>query len=132
MNAIGVAAALATFFGVWLGHVAVRKIESVSPVLWIPSAGFVVLGLVTEFASLSATSRPLSTVFGILGVTLLFDAFELFRQQKRVIKGHAPANPGNPRHIRILAQYPQATTLDPLKRDPASKPLAAGQAPPNL
>jgi hypothetical protein len=27
LNAIGVVAALATFFGVWIGHVTVRKVE---------------------------------------------------------------------------------------------------------
>ena len=43
---------------------------------------------------------------GILGVTLLWDSFEFWRQQKRVIKGHAPANPDNPRHARILAENP--------------------------
>ena len=29
-NWIGVAAALATFFGVWIGHVTVRKVEYLS------------------------------------------------------------------------------------------------------
>ncbi len=74
-----------------------------------------------EFLSLSIANRPLSVVFGILGITLLFDALELTRQQKRIKKGHAPANPNNPRHARILAAHSSATTLDLLKREPFGK-----------
>src|SRR5512135_662090 len=98
INPIGIAAALATFFGVWLGHVAVRKIEFISPTIWLPTTIFAALGLIVEFLSLSTVNRPLSTAFGILGITLLFDALEFTRQQRRVKKGHAPANPNNPRH----------------------------------
>ena len=54
----------------------------------------------------------------ILGVTLLWDALEFFRQQKRIKHGHAPANPNNPRHAKILAEYPDATTIDWLDRNP--------------
>ncbi len=117
MNFIGVVAGLATFFSVWFGHVAVRKIESLSPTIWIPTALFATFGLVMEFLSLSA-NRSLSVALGILGITLLFDALELTRQQNRVRKGHAPANPNNPRHAKILAKHPTATTLDLLKREP--------------
>jgi hypothetical protein len=45
-------------------------------------------------------------VLGILGITLLWDALEMTRQQRRICKGHAHANPDNPRHARILEQYP--------------------------
>ncbi len=84
------------------------------------------MGLIVEFLSLSTVNRPLSTVFGILGITLLFDAFELTRQQKRVKKGHAPANPNNPRHAKFLADPgSHATTLDLLKRDPIGQPVHA-------
>src|SRR5829696_3857104 len=109
MNWIGVVAALTAFFSIWFGHVAVRKIESISPKIWIPSTIFVVLGLVVEFLSLSTASRPLSTALGILGITLLWDAFELTRQQQRIMKGHAPANRNNPRHAKILEDYATAT-----------------------
>ena len=118
MNWIGVVAALTAFFSIWFGHVAVRKVESISPKLWIPSTIFVVLGLVVEFLSLSTASRPLSAALGILGITLLWDAIEFTRQQRRIIKGHAPANPNNPRHAKILEKYATATTQDLLKRDP--------------
>jgi hypothetical protein len=128
MNFIGVVAALAAFLSVWFGHVAVRKIEYISPAIWIPYALFALLGLVFELLSVSTVHRPLSTVFGILGITLLFDAFELIRQQKRVKKGHAPANPANPRHAKILAAYSSATTLDLLKRDPTGELVTPEQA----
>jgi hypothetical protein len=118
MNLIGVVAALIAFFSIWFGHVAVRKIESISPTIWIPTTIFTALGLFAELLSLTTVNRPLSTVFGTLGITLLFDALEFTRQQNRIKKGHAPANPNNPRHAKILAEYPTATTLDLLKREP--------------
>lgn len=118
MNWIGLVAALTTFFSIWSGHVAVRKIEFVSPTIWIPTTIFAALGLIVEFISLSTVNRPLSTALGILGITLLFDALEFTRQQRRIRKGHAPANPNNPRHAKILAEHQSATTLDLLKREP--------------
>ena len=119
MNFIGVVAALTAFFSIWLGHVAVRKIEFVSPTIWFPSTIFAVSGLALEIFSLFSIDHPLATVFGIIGITLLWDAFELTRQQKRIIKGHAPANPNNPRHAAFLAMpNSQAITLDLLKREP--------------
>lgn len=118
MNWIGLVAALTAFFSIWFGHVAVRKIEFVSPTIWIPTIIFAALGMIVEFISLSTVNRPLSTALGILGITLLFDALEFTRQQRRIRKGHAPANPTNPRHAKILAKHQSATTLDLLKREP--------------
>jgi hypothetical protein len=118
MNLIGVVAALATFLSIWFGHVAVRRIEFVSQRLWIPSTLFAAFGVVVELVSLSISNNPWSIALGIFGMTLLIDALQIPLQQKRVIKGHAPANPKNPRHARILAAYSSATTLDLLKRRP--------------
>ncbi len=118
MNFIGVVAALTAFFSIWFGHVAVRKIEFISRTIWIPTTIFAALGVLTEYLSLSTINRPLSTAFGILGITLLFDALEFTRQQNRIKKGHAPANPTNPRHTKILAEHSSATTIDLLKREP--------------
>jgi hypothetical protein len=118
MNVIGAVAALTTFLSVWFGHVAVRKIESISHTIWIPTISFAALGISTEYFSLITDNRILSTALGILGITLLFDALEFTRQQNRIKKGHAPANPYNPRHAKILAEYSSATTLDLLKREP--------------
>jgi hypothetical protein len=118
INLLGLIGAITAFFSIWFGHVAVRKIESISPTIWIPSMIFIILGIACEWLSLNASSLQISIIFGILGITLLFDAFELTRQQRRIMKGHAPANPDNPRHAKILKGYPAATTTDLLKREP--------------
>jgi hypothetical protein len=125
INTLGLVAAITAFLTIWWGHIAVRKIEFVSPTIWLPTIIFTTLGIMAEAFSLSTINRPLSLVFGIFGITLLFDAFEFTRQQKRIRKGHAPANPNNPRHAKILAEpNSHATTRDLLKREPAGKPIA--------
>ncbi len=115
MNALGMIAAVAAFLGIWLGHVAVRNIEFLSPTLTLPVMVFAGLGIASETFSFFIVHRPVSTVLGILGITFLWDALEFTRQERRVRKGHAPANPRNPRHAEILAHYPAATTADWLK-----------------
>jgi hypothetical protein len=59
-----------------------------------------------------------------VGLTLLWDAFEFVRQSRRVMKGHAPANPDNPRHAGYLQKHDTATTRDWLNRDPHGRPLS--------
>ncbi len=112
LNWMGLVAAVAAFLSIWFGHVAVRKIEFISQTIRLPSIVFAAVGIIFEWLSLSI-------VFGILGITLLWDALEFTRQQQRVTKGHAPANPLNPRHARILSKYSTATHLDLLKRESA-------------
>jgi hypothetical protein len=97
--------------------VAVRKIEAVSPTIWLPTLAFAALGILLEWFSLITPHFLLSTAFGILGFTLLWDALEFTRQQNRIKKGHAPANPNS-----------SATTLDLLKRDPVGKPVSHREA----
>lgn len=119
MNTLGLTAAITAFLSIWLGHVAVRKIEAASRTIAVPVTLSILLGLITEYFSLTTTNRQLSTIFGIIGVTLLWDAFEFYRQQKRIIKGHAPANPNNPRHVTFLSTpNSHTTTEDLLKREP--------------
>jgi hypothetical protein len=119
LNPLGILAALSAFLGIWLGHVAVRKIEFISPTIWIPTLAFAAFGLLLEVFSLVAESIAFKTSLGIIGITLLWDALEFTRQQRRVCKGHAPANPANPRHARMLADPDaHATTVDLLKRQP--------------
>jgi hypothetical protein len=120
-NGIGVVAAVATFVSIWLGHVSVRKIEAAAPALWVPASLAAALGLACEAGGLLASSRLVSGALGIVGMTLLFDALEFYRQQNRVARGHAPANPRNPRHVRLLAAHPAATTIDWLKREPTGR-----------
>ena len=128
LNFLGLVAALSTFLGVWFGHVAVRKIESISPTIWLPTIVFAGVGIILEWFSLMTSNISLSAASGILGFTFLWDALEFTRQQKRIKKGHAPANPSNPRHARLLREYLAATTLDLLKRDPVGKPVSDHEA----
>jgi hypothetical protein len=118
ISPVGVAAALATFIGVWMGHVTVRKIERGTVYLWIPICIALLLGIGFGVFSFLTSSLILSTMSGIFAMTFLWDALEFFRQQNRIRHGHAPANPLNPRHAKILAEYPEATTFDWLDRDP--------------
>ena len=118
INLVGLTAALAAFLGIWLGHVSVRVIERSAKRLWQPIVIALTLGLTLEIWSLFTDHWLLNTALGILGITILWDALEFVRQEKRVTKGHAPAYPSNPRHAQILAEYPTATTLDLLKREP--------------
>ena len=128
LNSVGLVAAASTFFGIWFGHVAVRKIESISPTLWVPTFAFASVGIVLEWFSLSTFNLSLSTASGILGFTFLWDALEFTRQQNRIKRGHAPANPDNPRHARLMREHLSATTLDLLKRDPIGKPVSHSEA----
>lgn len=123
LNWLGPASAAATFLGVWIGHVSVRKIEKEVERIWIPAMLALLLGIGLLTASFLTSNLTLSAICGILAVTLLWDALELaVRQPNRVKHGHAPANPNNPRHARFLAAYPEATTLDLLDRDPRGFP----------
>lgn len=128
LNWIGVACAVATFLGVWLGHVSVRRIERQVERIWIPAAIAFGFGLGLELASLRTGNLVVAAMCSILGVTLLWDSLELaVRQPRRIREGHAPANPNNPRHQRILSTHPNATTIDWLDRDPRGHPYSADE-----
>lgn len=117
---------LATFIGIWWGHVGVRWIEAHSRVIWIPIVLFLVFGIGLNIYSIFASTLTLSGVASIIGITLLWDALEVWRQERRVIHGHAPANPDNPRHAAILAAG-HGTTEDLLDREPQGYPIAPPQ-----
>ena len=129
INTLGLVTAVTAFLTIWIGHVAVRKVEAEARDIRLPMLIAITLGLLTEYAALSTANRQLSTVLGILGITLLWDAFEIYRQQNRIKHGHAPANRNNPRHAMILAEYSSATTLDLLKRDPIGRQVSPEEAP---
>ena len=128
INLTGLAAALATFLGIWWGHVAVRIIEARLADIRPAMAIAILLGLGMWTGALLTDSMPVSAALGIFGVTLLWDGYEFYRQEKRIKIGHAPANPNNLRHARILAAYPSATRLDLLNRDPVGRPVDAAEA----
>jgi hypothetical protein len=102
--------ALATFLGIWWGHVGVRWLEANSRDIRFPALVLIVLGLGLNVFALLTPDLTVSGVSSIIGITLLWDAFELYRQVKRVKKGHAPANPNNPRHAAYLAAGGLVTT----------------------
>lgn len=128
INSLGSIAALTAFFSIWIGHVTVRKVEFISPSLRLPTFLFASAGLALEYGSMLSANRALAVVFGIAGITLLWDALELTRQQRRICKGHAPANPKNPRHAAILVEYPRAMTIDLLKREPLGRTVSPDEA----
>ena len=123
-NYIGLITAASAFLGIWFGHVAVRKIEYISPTIWLPSLVALLLGLTMEVGALVADNLNLSAALGIIGITFLWDSIEFFRQHQRIKKGHAPANPANPRHARLLAKSNQATTIEWLDRNPIGRQLS--------
>mgnify|MGYP001619402629 CR=1 FL=1 len=118
LNWIGLVAAIAAFFSIWFGHVGVRKIEAASPTIWLPTLIALVFGLIMEAGALFADNLYVSAALGIVGITVLWDALEFTRQQNRIKHGHAPANPKNPRHVRLLAENKSATTMNWLEREP--------------
>lgn len=100
MQVAGLALGVTAFLGIWLGHVLVRELEY--RLAWLPWPLFLAAGLAVEAAALLARGPLLSGVLGIAGMTLLWDALEFHRQERRVRRGHAPANPANSRHRRLL------------------------------
>ncbi len=103
INPLGLVAALTAFLSIWIGHVAVRKVEAAAARLWIPMTLAALAGTALLLAALRIPGRSVSMACGITGMALLWDVLELQRQARRVRIGHAPANPKNPRHAATLA-----------------------------
>lgn len=80
-----------TVLTIAFGHAAVRKLNycfGAKPAPWVAAVGIAI-----SAASLFAETTLISGVLGVVGITTLWDAVELVRQEKRVLKGHAPKNP---------------------------------------
>lgn len=121
VNTLGMVCAITTFLNIWIGHVSVRIIERQVVRLWLPMTGFALGGFLLLVGSLFVAGN-IQAVMGISGFMLLWDSFELFRQQKRIRIGHAPANPSNPRHQKILERFSAATSADLLDRPISGRP----------
>lgn len=124
INPIGLVAAITTVLTIGFGHVMVRKWEARLENLTMVVLVCVIFGIGFGIGSLYLESNGISSIFGILSITFLWDALEFYRQQKRVIKGHAPANPDNPRHLKFLSQYPSATIVNLTDREPRGVPYS--------
>jgi hypothetical protein len=83
--------ALVTFLTIWWGHVLVRIVHYYFGTR--PAPLVMLLGLVALLISTQTPLELLSAGLGIVGLTLVWDAFELHRQEARVRQGHAPLNP---------------------------------------
>ncbi|MBW6473856.1 MAG: DUF4491 family protein [Anaerolineaceae bacterium] len=127
INPIGMLTAITTIITIWFGHVMVRRVEArverVEPAI----AVCIFLGLFFGTGAVLVDSNQHSAILGIIGITFLWDALEIKRQQKRVKMGHAPANPKNPRHLTILTEFATATPVDILDREPCGKPYSQAE-----
>ena len=83
--------AVVTFLTIWWGHVLVRITHYYMGTR--PAPAIFLGGLLLLLGSTQTGSDLLSATLGIVGLTLVWDAFELHRQEKRVRLGHAPLNP---------------------------------------
>jgi hypothetical protein len=90
----GLVLAALIFGTIGLGHVAVRKLNYRYGTK--PAPFFLVLGLAFLGPSLLVTSNLASAALGIVRMTTLWDAVEFVRQEERIRRGHAPANPDRP------------------------------------
>jgi hypothetical protein len=94
----GLVLAILTFGTIGFGHVAVRKLNYRYGTR--PAPFFLVLGLGFLGLSFLVTDNLASAALGIVGMTTLWDAVELIRQEERIRRGHAPANPDRPVKLR--------------------------------
>lgn len=90
----GPALAVVTLATIGFGHVMVRRLNYFYGTKPVPIVAG--LGLLSLFLSLWTANDLTCAVLGIVGVTTLWDAVELYRQEERVRRGHAPANPDRP------------------------------------
>ena len=90
----GLVLAALIFGTIGLGHVAVRKLNYRYGTK--PAPFFLVLGLAFLVLSMLVTDNLASAALGIVGLTTLWDAVEFIRQEERIRRGHAPANPDRP------------------------------------
>ena len=87
----GVVLSLTTVATIGLGHTLVRKLNYRFGTKPVPL--FILAGISILVLSLRMPTVLWAGVLGIVGITTLWDGIELIRQEKRVLKGHAPKNP---------------------------------------
>jgi hypothetical protein len=97
--------AVVIFLTVWWGHVLVRILHYYFGTR--PAPAIFLAGLLVLLGTTQTENNLLSAAFGIVGLTLVWDAFELRRQELRVRQGHAPLNP----HVHRVAAGLAASQL---------------------
>lgn len=91
MNFVGILIGIFTFFAIGLGFIWVIKVEYyLGARVWKVVA---VLGVIISAASILISEPLLSAGVGILGGTVVWGAFELPEQEKRVAGGMFKQNP---------------------------------------
>lgn len=93
-NFSGIILSLVVFVTIGFGHVMVRKVNYITgtklaPLMYLIGAGMIVW-------SLFVSNDILSASIGITAMTVLFDGYELHRQEERIRNGSAPENPNRP------------------------------------
>lgn len=92
MNVSGILIAALAIVGIGLGHIWVRTMEyHFGKGIWPLSFG---IGAVLVGASFFVASDLLSALLAVPGAIFLYAVKEFFEQERRVLKGHAPRNPG--------------------------------------
>lgn len=91
MNYYGLAMGSIMIMATGLGHMLVIKWEYYWGAKSWP--GLLALGLLSVVGACLVSNTLLSGGLGILGATLLWGVFELFKQKKRVEQGWFPKNP---------------------------------------
>lgn len=90
-NYVGPILAFTVFATIGIGHVLVRYLNYHFGIK--PGVYLFVIGLGFLVFSVFIQSDLWSSVIGIIGMTVVWDGIEIYRQEKRVLKGYAPKNP---------------------------------------
>ncbi len=93
-NFNGVFLSVTIIITIFLGHHFVRAINyhfGTKPALFVAITGLLLL-----VVSFFIKSDIISAVTGIIAITTIIDGYEIVRQEKRIINGHAKENPERP------------------------------------
>ncbi len=91
---VGPILAIIVFITIGFGHIIVRSLNFHFGTK--PGIPLLIIGCGIMIWSVFIMSDLLSAIMGIIGITILWDGIEIYRQEKRIIKGHAPENPNRP------------------------------------
>ncbi len=84
----GAVLATTTFATIAIGHILVRKLNYHFGTK--PAVPFFLLGTIFFYLSMTNGNDLIAAFLGIVAITTVWDGIEIFRQQKRAEKGHAP------------------------------------------